>query len=137
MNEDLANFKAWYADVLTALYPNRDAGIAVLTLSLPLAERYLRQKNKVAPRSDLTDACITSLIAILPALRDVATARQFWAVYRHGFLHQATLSAVARGGASLSVGWLTHDTVEPFEIRPDGSSSRFTPFCSARRSSAR
>ncbi len=121
MNEDLANFKAWYADVLAALYPNRNAGIAVLMLSLPLAERYLRQKNKVGPEEALIDACMTSLIAILPALRDVATARQFWAVYRHGFLHQATLSAAARGGASLPVGWLTHDTAEPFEIRRDGS----------------
>lgn len=121
MNEDLDNFKAWFADVLTSLYPNRDAGIAVLTLSLPLAERYLRQKNRVGPEEALTDACMTSLIAVLPALRDVATARQFWAVYRHGFLHQATLSAVARGGASCRVGWLTHDTAEPFEIRPDGS----------------
>jgi hypothetical protein len=121
MNEDLANFKAWFADVLTTLYPNRDAGIAVLTLSLPLAERYVRQKNKAGPEGALTDDCMTSLIAILPALRHIATARQFWAVYRHGFLHQATLSAVARGGASLPIGWLTHDTAEPFEIRPDGS----------------
>ena len=121
MNEDQANFRAWYSDVLAALYSNRNAGIAVLMLSLPLAERCLRQKNKVGPEEALTDACMTSLIAILPALRDVATARQFWAVYRHGFLHQATLSAVARGGASLPVGWLTHDTEEPFLIRSDGS----------------
>lgn len=121
MDEDWTNFKAWYADVLAALYPNRNGGIAVLMLSLPLAERYLRQKNKVGPEETLNDACMTSLVAILPALRDVATARQFWAVYRHGFLHQATLSAVARGGASLPVGWLTHDTGEPFEIRRDGS----------------
>jgi hypothetical protein len=64
---------------------------------------------------------VTGLIAILPALRNVATARQFWAVYRHGFLHQATLSALARGGAALPVGWLTHDTANPFEIRSDGS----------------
>jgi hypothetical protein len=121
MNEDLVNFKAWFGDVLTALYPNRNAGIPVLMLSLPLAERYLRQKNKVGPGSHLTRACMRTLIAILPALRDVATARDFWAVYRHGFLHQATLSAVAGGGASLPVGWLTHDTAEPFLIRSDGS----------------
>jgi hypothetical protein len=121
MNEDLGHFKAWYADVLAGLYPNREAGIAALMLSLPLAERYVRQKNHVGPESEMTNACMTSLIAIFPALRDVATARQFWAVYRHGFLHQATLSGVARGGASLPVGWLTHDTAEAFEIRPDGS----------------
>jgi hypothetical protein len=59
----------------------------VLMLSLPSAERYLRQRNRVGPEEALTDACMTSLIAILPALRNVATARQFWTVYRHGFLH--------------------------------------------------
>lgn len=120
MNEDLANFKAWYEDVLAALYPNRNAGIAVLMLSLPLAERYLRQKNKVAPEAYLTDDCMRTLIGIVGALQSIETARQFWAVYRHGFLHQATLSAVARGGAALPVGWLTHDTEEPFAIRQDG-----------------
>lgn len=120
MSEDLVNFKAWYEDVLTALYPNPNAGIAALMLSLPLGERFLRQKNHVAPGSPLTDACMVSLIAIVPELRDIATARQFWAVYRHGFLHQATLSATA-GGVSLPVGWLTHTTAAPFEIRRDGS----------------
>lgn len=121
INEDLANFRAWFGDVLAVLYPNRSAGIAVLMLSLPLAERYLRQKNTLTPKADLTDACMSSLISIVPALRDVATARQFWKIYRHGFLHQATLSAVARSGESPLVGWLTHDTAEPFVIRPDGS----------------
>jgi hypothetical protein len=120
MDEDLANFKAWYADVLAALYPIPAAGIAVLMLSLPLAERYLRQKNKVAPDVVLTDDCMRTFIGILGALQNIETARQFWAVYRHGFLHQATLSAVARGGASLPVGWLTHNSGEPFVIRQDG-----------------
>jgi hypothetical protein len=50
MIEDLANFKAWYADVLTALYPNRNAGIAALTLSLPLAERYLKRTRSPRDR---------------------------------------------------------------------------------------
>jgi len=30
---DLINFKAWYADVLKTLYPDRNAGIAVFMLS--------------------------------------------------------------------------------------------------------
>jgi hypothetical protein len=29
---DLDNFKAWYVDVLTTLYPKRNAGIAVFML---------------------------------------------------------------------------------------------------------
>jgi hypothetical protein len=121
MDEDLANFEAWYACVLATLYPNDKAGIAVLMLSLPLAERYMRQRNKVGPEAGLTDDCMRTLVAILPALRDVATARAFWTVYRNGFLHQATLSTVARGGSALPVGWLTHNSGEPFVIRQDGS----------------
>jgi hypothetical protein len=121
MSEHSDNFKAWYADVLTSLYPNRNAGIAVLMISLPLAERYLRQKNHVGPDDPLTDDCMTSLIRIFSVLPDVSTARKFWAVYRNGFLHQATLSTSARGGASLPVGWLSHDISDAVQIRPDGS----------------
>jgi hypothetical protein len=49
---DLDNFKAWYVDVLTPLYPHRNAGIAVFMLSLPLEERYLRQKNNAHRAED-------------------------------------------------------------------------------------
>src|SRR5690349_7539021 len=109
---DLDNFKAWYADVLTTLYPMRNAGIAVFMLSLPLAERYLRQKNNLGPDAVLDDAFMKSLCAIFPVLQDVRTSRQFWTVYRHGFLHQATLSTCTRSGAALPVGWLTHDIAD-------------------------
>lgn len=118
---DRENFKAWYADVLAGLYRNRRAGIAAVMISLPLAERYLRQKRNVGPDASLTDDCMTDLVTMFPALRDVPTARQFWNVYRHGFLHQATLLTSAHGGTALPVGWLTHDTHHAVEIRPDGS----------------
>jgi hypothetical protein len=118
---DLDNFKAWYADVLKTLYPNRNAGIAVFMLSLPLAERHLRQKNNLGPNAPVDEAFMSSLCVIFPVLRDAATARQFWNVYRNGFLHQATLSTCTRKGATLPVGWLTHDIADAIQIRPDGS----------------
>jgi hypothetical protein len=118
---DLDNFKAWYVDVLTTLYPKRNAGIAVFMLSLPLAERYLRQKNNLGPDANLDDAFMWSLCAIFPVLRDAPTARKFWAIYRNGFLHQATLSTCTPKGAALPVGWLTHDTTDAIQIRSDGS----------------
>jgi hypothetical protein len=90
-------------------------------ISLPLAERYLRQKRNVGPETDLPDACMADLVAMFPLLGDVATARQFWAVYRHGFLHQATMSTSTRRGATLPVGWLTHDTQNAVELKRDGS----------------
>lgn len=115
------HFKAWYEDVLAMLYPHRDAGIAIFMISLPLTERFLRQKSKLGPDDDLSDAFMIRLGKIFPALRDVTTARQFWAVYRHGFLHQATLSKSTRRGTPLPIGWLTHDIADAIQIMPDGS----------------
>lgn len=108
-------------DVLAGLYPNQNAGIAVFMISLPLAERYLRQKRNVGPDRDLTDDCMSDLVNIFAALQGVPTARKFWATYCHGFLHQATLSTSTRSGTPLPVGWLTHNMSEAVQIRPDGS----------------
>jgi len=114
-------FKAWYEDVLAMLYPYRDAGIAIFMISLPLTERYLRQKSNLGPDADLSDDFMRRLVKIFCTLKDEATARQFWAVYRHGFLHQATLSRSTRRGTPLPIGWLTHDISEAIQIMPDGS----------------
>jgi len=45
VTNDLKNFRDWYVKTLESLYPERDAGIAVLMISMPLLERYLRQRN--------------------------------------------------------------------------------------------
>ena len=116
-----ANFESWYGSVLEALYPNRDAGIATFMVTLPLAERYIRQVNAVPPDQDLNDQCMQSLCVLFPALTGVQLARQFWSAYRHGFLHQAAMSPSTRAGKSLPIAWLSHDIAAPVEIRPDGS----------------
>ena len=118
---NIENFKAWYVDVLDSLYPRRDAGIAVLMISLPLLERYLRRKHGVRPNDTMTDAAMDGLRGLFPALPSVAEARAFWNVYRNGFLHQATVSTSTRGGAALPDGWLTHDIAEPVRVERDGS----------------
>ncbi len=121
MKDAVSNFKAWYVDVLDVLYGIEGAGIPVLMISLPLLERYLRQKNHVAPAQHLNHACMGSLGVVFPVLSPVDLAWQFWTVYRNGFLHQATLSATTRGGANLPVGWLTYNRSMPITIEPDGS----------------
>lgn len=121
MSTDLANFKSWYAEVLAGLYGNRNAGLAIFMLSLPLAERYLRQKCGLGPETDFDDRCIQELRVMFPVLPDAQTARQFWTVYRNGFLHQATLSRHTRKGTALPVGWLTHDIALPVKVEADGS----------------
>jgi hypothetical protein len=121
MSSNFDNFKAWYVQVLEGLYNNRDAGIAVLTISLPLLERYLRRKHNLAPEDHMTDAAMGGLCTMFPALGEVAQARAFWNIYRNGFLHQATVSRSTKGGASLPDGWLTHDIAEPIRLETDGT----------------
>ena len=85
MSTDLHNFRAWYVKTLDSLYPTRDAGIAVLMISMPLLERYLRRKNKIAQEAPLNQSAWDGLKTIFPSLPDPDTARQFWSVYRNGF----------------------------------------------------
>jgi len=119
-NNDRQNFQAWYVNILEALYENRAAGIAVLMISAPLLERYLRQKNGRSPAQELDDACMTTLYHIFPALVDAATARKFWNVYRNGFLHQATLNLETRSGSTLPPAALTHDIPDVIRVNSDG-----------------
>lgn len=90
-------------------------------LSFPLLERYLRQNNRLTSSDDLSDACMKDLCTLFGALTSVSVARQFWGVYRNGFLHQATLSAQTRKGANLPVGWLSHDKPHSVAVGIDGS----------------
>jgi hypothetical protein len=101
MSSNFENFKTWYVQVLEGLYEKRDAGIAVLMISLPLLERYLRRKHKLGPEERMTDAAMVGLCTMFPALRAADQARAFWDVYRNGFLHQATVKRSKKGGASL------------------------------------
>lgn len=121
MEEDRRNFQAWYVDILQSLYATRAAGIAMLMISTPLLERYLRQKNGRTPDQSLDDSCMETLRSIFPTLRDAATAWNFWRIYRNGFLHQATLALKTHGGAQLPAGSLTHDVSAAISVNPDGS----------------
>ena len=103
------NFRAWYVDILAKLYPYREAGFAIMMIALPLLERYLRQKVGLAVQARLNDPFYDELIHLFPELIDPSTARQFWQVYRHGLLHEVTLSRQNRSGNQMPVGSLTHD----------------------------
>jgi hypothetical protein len=119
--EHFANFKAWYADVLEGLHANRNAGIPAFMITLPLLERYLRLKSGLTPKEDIDSTFRANLIDLFPALRDDQVAKNFWTVFRHGFLHQATLSGKTKAGDQLPAASLTHDIPDPVWIEPDGS----------------
>lgn len=121
MDTDYQNYKAWYADFLPKLYPDRNAGFAILMVVFPLLERYLRQKNGLSPADTLNDSCMDGLCNIFPVLSDRQKARNFWNVYRNGILHQVTLSRQNRSGSSLPTGWLSHDKKVSIIIEPNGS----------------
>lgn len=120
MSTHRVNFEAWYKKVLELLYPDRDAGFAILLITFPLLERYLRQKVGLTSKDELKPPFFDELQRLLPCLGGRATARSFWQIYRHGLLHEVTLSGQARNGRLMPTGWLSHD--KPLvTIESDGS----------------
>jgi len=77
MSNDLRNFRDWYVDVLESLYPNRSAGISGLMISLPVLERYIRQKAQVSS-SQSVKPCMPALRTVFHELSDDPTALNFW-----------------------------------------------------------
>jgi hypothetical protein len=100
MAKDDENFVKWFKEPLNNMYGNSHAGFAILMISLPILERYLRQQSGVFEKKSLDDQFRQALLKVFPALKDTDTARRFWEVYRHGLLHQASLKA---GDTLLSV----------------------------------
>src|SRR5947207_3496197 len=93
MPNDYDNFVKWFKEPLNKMYGNPDAGFAILMISLPILERYLRQKSGAFEKKHLDDHFRQAFLKMFPALKDPDTATRFWEVYRHGLLHQATLKA--------------------------------------------
>jgi hypothetical protein len=90
MSKHLDNFKCWYADILERLYTNGEAGFVILMITLPLLERYLREKSGVN-EGDLIDPFYVQLRRVFPALPDNTAARNFWQVYRNLIINHVTL----------------------------------------------
>jgi hypothetical protein len=125
MEQHRANFKAWYAHVLEGLYANQNAGIAAFMVTLPLLERYLRLKSGMTLKDHYVKKPFRAELGIMfPALRDDQVAEKFWTIFRHGFLHHATLSFSweTDDGDMLPIGRLTHHPVQySVRIESDGS----------------
>lgn len=98
------NFNAWFRDVLRALYKNKESGFVVLITSLTLLERLLREKSGIKPEKSLDDRFYSEFIKWFPKVPDVATARIFWKMCRHGLMHQATFGTRAGGVSIVEIG---------------------------------
>jgi hypothetical protein len=93
MKDNYNNFVRWFEEPLSNLYKNPHAGFAIIILSLPILERYLREKSGVCEQPNLDDRFHQEFLNMFPSVKDMPTSRKFWEVYRHGLLHQATLKA--------------------------------------------
>ncbi len=116
-NNTIEKFQRWYKEPLESLYSNEHAGFAILTLGLPLLERYLRQKGRIFTTS-LTPVFYTELVKLFPALGDGSVPRcaeHFWNSYRNGLLHQTTLQL-----SSSDEVYVKNDLPEPVKVEASG-----------------
>jgi len=109
MDKHRENFRAWYERVLLKLFPDRDAGFAILLVTFPLLERLLRHRVGLSHKDNLNDPFFDAVVAFLPEAKTRIGAREFWQVFRNGLSHEVTLSREARSGTAMPVGWLSHD----------------------------
>ena len=92
MSDTRDNFNRWYKGPLTLLYQNDDAGIPILMITLPLLERYLREKTGIHEETGVNSPDFNkALMQMFPGLPNERIAQKFWRVFRHGLCHQATL----------------------------------------------
>ena len=125
-NANHTNFTKWFPEILKSLYQESDAGFVVLMASLPLLERYLREKSGVY-ENNLSEGSpfYQHLSEVFPALRDGRKAQDFWKVFRHGLLHQAAMSSRTNKGIEMPRGVLSHDFGEAVSI--DGENFLVNP----------
>lgn len=99
-------FDQWYATPLKYLNVYEHGGFAVLMISLPLAERYFREKSGCNERISLTDSFYDEFIKVFTNLSR-SDAQSFWKIYRHGLLHQATFKKDTSPGVISPAPWIT------------------------------
>jgi hypothetical protein len=120
MSDNHVNFVKWFKEPLSCLYQNTDAGFIILMGSLPLLERYLRQKIGIF-EGKLDPTFYKAFTDIFPSVGNPETARKFWDIYRNGLLHQATLKT-KEGVIRASV----HNAAQEIEAGYDSQGVVFT-----------
>ncbi len=121
MDEHEKNFKSWYIDILEKLYKNENSGFAILMITFPLLERYLRQKNDLGYTAILNTDFYQGLIDIFPEVKTIDVAKDFWGIFGNGLLHQVTISSETSHRRSLPKGTLTNTITSRIHIESDGS----------------
>jgi len=117
-NQNHRNSERWHKAVLENLYHNRDAGFVLMAASLPLLERYLREKSQVFEHK-INDQFYDELLSAFPRLKTRQIAAKFWRLYRHGILHQMTLKRDRAEQDHLTAELSGDDHIPAVELRGD------------------
>jgi hypothetical protein len=89
MPTDRENFEAWFVRPLQSLFEREEFGFIIVMVTLPLLERYLRQKAKLHSDKKLNDTFFVAFEELFPL---GGKAKKFWRMCRNGLLHQSTFS---------------------------------------------
>jgi hypothetical protein len=88
------NFRKWFVDALDPLRSKGDAGFIFAFVSLPLLERYLRQKSGAGEAIRLPPQFFVELGKLFPEI--AGREDRMWHCYRNSLLHQAAFSQQKR-----------------------------------------
>lgn len=120
---DLSEFRRWYIDVLERLYPERDSGFAIMLITIPILERYIRCKLRIPRGGSIGEKGIQAICQLFPEPESTAAIKSVWECARHGLLHQLTFFSETRSNVQLPVVRLTHDILVAMRIEDDDSIS--------------
>lgn len=111
MTDTRSYFEKWFKQPLLRLQADPDAGFATVMISLALLERYLREKSGLGESPQTNASFRSELMKIFPTLSSDTLAQRFWAVCRHGLMHQATFKTTFNGSVAMRL----HDSAPEIE----------------------
>ena len=115
-------YSRWYRSILEKLFPDRDAGYAILLITFPLLERYVFGVTKGSTAAGFGPLEKKVVLHIFKEeLKTIDNVGEFWTACRHGLLHQVVPLLTTRSGDPLPDVILTHDIKVPISIEKDGS----------------
>ena len=112
------DFRNWFREPLETLFPKEHAGFPIMMITIPLLERYLRSKSRIFEASSLSQPFYDKFKEMFPVFNGhLDSEKRFWQVFRHGIMHQATLSLKNTPHIQMpGFGWLSGE-VEMLEIK--------------------
>jgi hypothetical protein len=122
MNDNLANFNSWFKEPILRLQQDSETGFITVMISLALLERYLREKSRLPEGERINASFRAELVKLFPSIGSDDAAQKFWAVCRHGLMHQVTFKTTF-GGKNITMG--LHESAPVIQHSYEGSGDVF------------